>query len=262
MTSPRAEQSEIRAGMSLLDLLHARYPAADGWIAFEELTLRDTGTERRADFVALNTWASKRRLVVCEIKVARADWRRELDAPEKRAPWVEAASEFWVVAPKGIVPVSEVPVGIGLMEAIGDGSTLRATVRPKQDTRKKVPDQVLWRILNRWRDEKARNDAEKARMRGEVWFDWCGQKITLEQLRLLASKYSAWRERSPAKGKDHKAIGRSFENVIRELKWAAGDSPEAALAWIRKQKDIDRAVGAMRTAIEAIDRTDPRERTA
>jgi hypothetical protein len=54
-----------------------------------------------------------------EVKVSRSDWRTELKNPQKAEAVARYCDFWWVAAPKGVVPVAEVPAGWGLIEFDG-----------------------------------------------------------------------------------------------------------------------------------------------
>lgn len=107
-------------------ILAEHHPAPE-WATFRELS-DGTGSKKsvQIDLFAFNLWKSGgyRRLAF-EVKVSRADFRRELDKPAKRAPWQGLAEETWFAAPAGVIPVGEVPEGWGLLEVLPDGSVKR-----------------------------------------------------------------------------------------------------------------------------------------
>lgn len=87
-----------------------------------------------ADALAIDTWGSGHyALEGYEVKCARSDWRRELDAGRdgtpyaKSLPWRQHCRRWFILAPHGVVPHSELPPGWGLVEAYSHG--LRCTVR-------------------------------------------------------------------------------------------------------------------------------------
>lgn len=76
---------------------------------------------RTADAMALSLWPSRgHELHGFEVKVSRSDWRTELNNPEKAEVWTNVVDRWWIVAPKGIVPVDEVPAAWGLLEVVGE----------------------------------------------------------------------------------------------------------------------------------------------
>ncbi|PWJ46915.1 hypothetical protein SAMN06264364_14419 [Quadrisphaera granulorum] len=56
------------------------------------------------------------RLLAVEIKVTRADFRSDVAKPDKQAPWRAIAHQHAYAVPEGLVEVSEVPKGSGLIE--------------------------------------------------------------------------------------------------------------------------------------------------
>lgn len=109
----------------VLDLLAARHSRVRGngpeWVYMEHV--RDDAGHRAwttIDALAMHLWPSKRHaLHAFEVKVSRADWRRELGQPHKSAPWLERADFFWVAAPSGVVQPEELPKQWGLLEVHG-----------------------------------------------------------------------------------------------------------------------------------------------
>lgn len=72
---------------------------------------------RRCDAIYVGfTSSSGRALIGHELKVSRADWRHELDQPDKADLWADQCHAWYVVAPStDVVPVEELPDGWGLM---------------------------------------------------------------------------------------------------------------------------------------------------
>lgn len=75
------------------------------------------GAQTRADALYVGfTSASGRILIGHELKVSRADWRKELDTAGKADFWADNCHAWYIVAPSlDIVPKEEVPHGWGLM---------------------------------------------------------------------------------------------------------------------------------------------------
>lgn len=75
------------------------------------------GHRRTADALMIQTWPSRGLSITgVEYKANRNDWRRELRNGSK-AEEIAAFCHFWLVlAPKGVVPIEEVPGGWGLYE--------------------------------------------------------------------------------------------------------------------------------------------------
>lgn len=124
----------------LLDLLALRYAndrfKTPQW-AFLEHVRNDAGwnASRTIDALAMNLYPGKGlALHAFEVKVSRSDWRRELADPTKAQAFTDHVDYFHVVAPKGVVPVGELPPGWGLLETQVNGLALRARV-PAQPLR-------------------------------------------------------------------------------------------------------------------------------
>lgn len=106
---------------TLLEVLRRHYikPAADwdGGIFVPECGINGGGRASRADALYVGfTSTSGRLLVGHELKVSRADWRRELDHAGKADFWADACHEWWIVAPgPEVVPAAELPPGWGLL---------------------------------------------------------------------------------------------------------------------------------------------------
>jgi hypothetical protein len=98
-------------------LLRRRY-APSAYALFEEVG-DATGHDgsRFADAVAISIWPS-RGLDISgfEIKVSLGDWNKELADPTKADAISQYCDYWWVVAPKGVVPIETVPSTWGLME--------------------------------------------------------------------------------------------------------------------------------------------------
>lgn len=164
--------------------LRSRFPAPE-WATFFEL--RDAAgfdAVRSIDCFAMNTWPSKGlRRVAVEIKVSRGDFFRELDNPAKREHFEAIAHEFYFAAPSGLIKPSELPEGIGLLEATE--KTLRQKVRAKQTKPEPIDDHQLATILRA-----AATERENVRRSVAGFAEFQGRTITLDDLRQLAEKWN------------------------------------------------------------------------
>lgn len=80
-----------------------------------------TRAHRRLDaWVLLKTW-SPITTIGYEIKVDRADWRRD----EKLHDYMPLCHLLYIVAPNGVVPVEELPAGCGLIVPVGNSGRLQ-----------------------------------------------------------------------------------------------------------------------------------------
>jgi len=93
------------------------------WVLIEELPSGVGFIDRRIDLFAINCWPSKRLVRIAhEIKISVSDFKKEISQPNKRAPFVRFANEFYFVTPAGLLAkyYDQIPVGCGLMEIIDD----------------------------------------------------------------------------------------------------------------------------------------------
>lgn len=131
---------------TMLDALRARHLRERGWCCLDEVS--DDHARRRTDLVALYTWG-KPYAVGYEIKLTRADWLRELDDPSKRG-WIEETCRFrWFAAPKGVVELSELPAGWGLILVSDAGKARRKLAAPARE----VPAIPRWLTRQMWKQD-------------------------------------------------------------------------------------------------------------
>jgi len=214
---------------NLVDMIRRRYSLPE-WATFDQVR-NATGAmhDRTIDVFAINCYPSSRiRYIACEVKVDRADFRRELDQPEKREAFAKLVNEFWYVAPRGVIPAAEVPDGCGLLETWGQDK-LRATIRARQNL-DNHPDEFLWISLARRMSE----TMQDARHRSKVFAEWRGKSISIDDLRRLASKLGMDRD-----------VQIRAEMIAHEMRRAA---KKTAKQWIAQNhfvlRDVQRAVKA------------------
>ena len=118
--------------------LRNRYSGSEWAIAFE-VPNSTGGGSRRCDCMAMHLWSSKGgySLHGHEIKKSRSDWLREIDDPSKAEEFARRCHYWWIVAPKGIVKLEELPTNWGLMHC-SEKSSLRVA-SAAQKNRKPVP---------------------------------------------------------------------------------------------------------------------------
>jgi hypothetical protein len=126
----------------LNDLLHAHFirpedrlnRAGAGAVYLTEVTAPGN-SGRRADAVHIGLWQSRGagRIDVCELKVSRSDFRRELDKPQKAEAWWPYSTTFSIVSPGvDITPPEELPPGWGLMVPGPRGRRFKTVVKPEE----------------------------------------------------------------------------------------------------------------------------------
>lgn len=114
---PRPDHARRDLAATIIDALeswHAREHYC--WAFFREFKPNIAGLGRLDGF-AMHLWPSKMfQRVAYEVKVARADLLAELKNPEKRAEALEISNLYYLVAPRGLVRLDELPPEAGLME--------------------------------------------------------------------------------------------------------------------------------------------------
>jgi hypothetical protein len=154
----------------LVDLLAVRY-SAPAW-AFLPQVRNGTGhlrsTIRTADALAMSLYPSRGiHLHGFEIKVNRGDWLRELKDPEKAEDFIKWCDFWWIVAPKGLVELGELPAMWGLIVLSGRGLK---TVAEAQKQEPQPMDRLMLAGIMRRLQEVATPEAKvvEAERRGEA----------------------------------------------------------------------------------------------
>lgn len=141
----------------LNELLHAHFirpedrlnRAGAGAVYLTEVTAPGN-SGRRADAVHIGLWQSRGagRIDVCELKVSRADFRRELDKPQKAEAWWPYSTTFSIVSPGvDITPPEELPPGWGLMVPSPRGGRRFKTVVKPEEREPKLTIGLLMTLL-------------------------------------------------------------------------------------------------------------------
>lgn len=108
--------------------------AGAGAVYLTEVTAPGT-SGRRADAVHVGLWQSRGagRIDVCELKVSRSDFRRELEQPAKAEAWWPYSTTFSIVSPGvHVTPPEDLPPGWGLMVPGGRGRRFKTVVKPTE----------------------------------------------------------------------------------------------------------------------------------
>lgn len=139
---PGIETPAPKSARSVFELLRARYEGP-AWAFLEEVR-NGTGwskkVTRTADALAMGLWPSRGlHLHGFEVKVSRADWKKELDDPAK-AEEIAGYCHFWwlVVDDLKILQNGELPATWGLLVRHGD--KLKAEKEPTFNQDAKKPD--------------------------------------------------------------------------------------------------------------------------
>jgi hypothetical protein len=156
-TTRPGEGDRTRLTTAELDtMLHAHFirpedrlnQAGAGAVYLTEVTAPNS--TRRADAVHVGLWQSRGagRIDVCELKVSRADFRRELDKPQKAEAWWPYSTTFSIVSPSvDITPPEELPPGWGLMVPNPRGGRRFKTVVKPAEREPKLTIGLLMTLL-------------------------------------------------------------------------------------------------------------------
>lgn len=209
---------------------------------------------RRADAVHIGLWHSRGAgtVEVCELKVSRADWLKELKEPKKAEAWWPYCHHFWLVVPReGIVKDGELPKGWGLMMPSPRGRRFKVVVKPEErkpeDFRLTVPLMVtLLKNTETTRTNALRMQSEK--LKAQFY----------ERERTIK------RERGAFDGKDQRRLeilGRleaALGVELSEYGWERKLEPEGAAralqALARGEVALDIAKGRAESAVRELDR--------
>jgi hypothetical protein len=114
MPQTKAKWTEKR----LVEFIENTYGQDKGWLVLDQVRSGISSWHiRTADALAYGMWPSKGQLIMgFEIKVSYGDWQRELQVPEKADEIAKYCDKWWVVAPKDLIPVQELPEKWGLLE--------------------------------------------------------------------------------------------------------------------------------------------------
>lgn len=241
------------------ELLHAHFIKPDdrielagaGAVYLTEVTAPDSN--RRADAVHIGLWSSRGagRIDVCELKVSRADFRRELDKPEKAEAWWPYCNAFWIVAPStDVAPPEELPHGWGLMVPGGRGRRFKVVVKPKEREATLTVPMLLTLLKN---TETTRTNA--LRQQREQLFKKYQQQ--LQAARQERASYSRGdRDRLTLLAELEEAVGLK----LSEYPWGTGrvtpkTMADGLRAYMQGPAALEKARDVAESAIEQLERT-------
>lgn len=165
-----------------------------------------TRAHRRLDaWVLLKTW-SPITTIGYEIKVSLSDWRRDA----KLHDYMPLCHLLYVVAPKGIVPIEELPSGVGLIEPIGSAGRLQ-TRRKAARREIALPAELMVYVL------------------------MCRTKITREQQELIGDRN--WRVEELRAWVDGKRERQELSYAVSRRIREAFDRQQQELATERRRND-------------------------
>lgn len=168
---PRLTANEV---LDSIEQLHSAAPnGAIEWAFAREVPTSTGGHRQRIDAIAFNCWRSKRYVVrAYEVKVSRADFRKELTQPGKSADARRLCHEFAFACPKGMVDRGEIPEWAGLVEVDHRGRAV-TRIRPPRTDRDEWPATFLASVIRScqrtaWVDKAAAQEAARRRVLVDV----------------------------------------------------------------------------------------------
>lgn len=113
-----------RTAVEMRAALARHFSEPQSAIVFEVAQSTGFGANRHVDAIAMDLWPSRGLFLHgIEIKVDLYDWRRELKDPAKAEELARFCDFFWIAAPRGVVPLEEIPPAWGLFELDKDKLT-------------------------------------------------------------------------------------------------------------------------------------------
>lgn len=253
----------MSAAKTLLEQLRLHYikPAAGafpGGVFVPECGINGRTAQSRADALYVGfTSTSGRLLIGHEVKVSRADWRKELDTAGKADFWADNCHAWYIVAPgPEIVPAAEVPHGWGLMYPSTRAKTRMQVVVKATVHGDRVPSwDAVRSILSRLDTLRAQHDvdvraeaAQDAQAKAEAWVE--RRLRDVEQTGMSPQQ----RERLDALDLLEEFLGRK----VSRWAWSNQDgteiSTEVAAAAIRLAQSAGDLLGQERYATSAFTR--------
>ncbi|MCK5614329.1 hypothetical protein KAR91_71345 [Candidatus Pacearchaeota archaeon] len=205
--------------------LLSRKVSDEGYLTIPQVANGTGGNARRtADALMVQTWPSRNLSITgVEYKCSRADWRRELKNGAK-AEAIASYCHYWLVlAPKGIVPLDEVPGGWGLWEFDEKGRLLRTKPPPAQEDIKPLDLSFICAVL-RAAEKSNRHDAVLEADREKQWDTMNDQindrvKIRTSEFERLQKRVKVFEDASGLKistGWMHNEIGEGVQKYLED----------------------------------------------
>ncbi len=140
---------EIRAA------LRARYSDARRYAVAEEVGITTGYSPRRLDMIVLDCYESNGfRIDGIEIKVSKADLKRELENPSKHVAFFDVIDYYTLACPAGVADMNVIPPKWGVLQVNEDGTTRyrRRPIALHDDKPQDVPRGFLHQSHARFRD--------------------------------------------------------------------------------------------------------------
>lgn len=247
--------------MTTIDaMLRLRYQYPE-WLVVTEATFEN----RRCDAMAVNLWPSAGFYTHgFEIKATRSDWLRELADVTKSEPIRKHCHRFWLVAPKEVAKVEELPVGWGWLQI--QNSRLKAVKQAKEIAREALSPKFVARLVAKACEQSPLLDAIRSRAErveqqsAETVAEAVKQRLKyheqdLARYREAANKLWAF-QRETGIYLDGSGLGAREMKAIKAL-IVAGDTQRAHHETERAITEIGRVLNDLSAAKDALEAFEP-----
>jgi len=189
-----------------------------------------SGSHRRFDaWVLRKTW-SPVTTIGYEVKVSRSDWRRD----EKLSDYMGLCHLLYVVAPKGVVSMEELPEGVGLLEPAGASG--RLVTRRKAPRREiELPSMLMVYVLMcrvQITRERSTGYSDPREWRAEALKRWVEGKEERQKLHYAVS--NKIREAFEAQERRQRELAerlRALEHIERRMVELGFDPTQSVREW-------------------------------
>lgn len=119
----------------IINALAARYKAPEyAFLTDVRNSVGFSAKVRTADAMAMSLWPSRGLYMTgFEVKVSRADWKKELEQPEKAEEMARFCKHWFIACPDKLIDKDEVPPGWGLIYVKEDRGLCYPRVAPEHD---------------------------------------------------------------------------------------------------------------------------------
>jgi len=211
----------------IINALAAKYKAPEyAFLTEVRNSVGFSSKVRTADAMAMSLWPSRGLYMTgFEVKISRADWKKELEQPEKAEELARFCKMWFVACPNGLIDKDEVPPGWGLIYVKDDGG-LRY-VKPAPEHPAVEPTWMLFASLMR-----------------DVVENWVPQ--TLVDQRIDAATKERLARRIEQEGYELKEAKRQLEKMRENI---AAFEAESGVKIDRYSDHFNREIGAAVAAL-------------
>lgn len=191
-------------------------------------------------WVLAKTW-SPITTIGYEIKVDRGDWRRD----EKLHQYMPLCHLLYVVAPKGIVPVDELPAGVGLIEPVGTAGRLQVKRKAARREIQLPAELMVYVLMCRTRITRENGDPSDRNWRLDQLREWATSKDErLELSYALSQKIRTVFDRLHDEMRAERRRNEELENIRNRIQEMGFDPARSVNQWDvrRRLEDFNRTV--------------------